>query len=994
MLMKKAKLLIAALMLLASAAIAGAQNINVSGTVVDSHSGEAITGAAVQLKGSSTKYSMTDIDGRYSLTAVPSNGTLVVSLLGYTTAEIEINGRARIDINLTEDAELLEDAIVVGYGSAKKISAITGSAATVGSKLLQNAPVASVGDVLQGQVAGLQVWSNSGEPSATISMRIRGVNSINADTEPLFILDGSPVPASIFNALNANDVENITVMKDASATSIYGSRAANGVVFITTKKGRVGEKPNITVRGQYGVSEMVNHQIPLMNSAQWFDFNEMMDPTFLDKPGRAAQKEFALDHNINTDWINYFFKPHAPTWQADATYSGGTSKTDYYVSLGALSQEGNAPYSDMSRVALMTKLNTQLTGWLKTGISLNFTYQDINTTGFSGTRNSIYNPMFMASQMLPWFTPYEYTVNEDGTLTFGKDKEYFDEMGMYNTYYLQKLQPSSTNYIRLSGNLYQQITPFKGLTLKAVQALNGNDYRSSYKANPVGPFAGSGSASESFSRNYQFTFTNTAEYTVDFLDNNNLTLLLGQEAIISKSNAFGASTDGITDMRQDWLDDGTIYNKPSWSMSDEVFNSYFSRLSFNHADKYLVDASFRRDGSSLFGKNRRYANFWSIGGRWNLMNEDWLKDVDWLNTLSLKASYGTTGNSSISNYLSYGVVAGYGSPYQGTIAWGLGNPANDDLTWEVVKNLNVGVSLRVLSQLSLDVDFYNKVTSDMLMEIPYSLTTGHSGGWGNVADMRNRGVDFEFSWDIPMPRDFYFNVAANFNYNENLILELFDGRDEFEIPNTGIKLTKGMPYGEFFYVRSAGVDPRDGMQMWYDLDGNKTKTFSSDYAVFTGKQRYAPWAGGFNFNFGWNGLSVGAQFSWVAGKWTVNNDRYFLMNPNFAVDGNAAAELLNMWTTPGQVTDVPCLESPRQFDDTLLEDSSFLRLKNLQISYSLPKSLIQKTGVVQGVRIYAVGRNLLTFTKYTGYDPEADTNLQLGRYPNSKQYTFGIELQF
>ena len=203
-----------------------------------------------------------------------------------------------------------------------------------------------------------------------------------------------------------------------------------------------------------------------------------------------------------------------------------------------------------------------------------------------------------------------------------------------------------------------------------------------------------------------------------------------------------------------------------------------------------------------------------------------------------------------------------------------------------------------------------------------------------------------------------------------------------------------MPYGEFFYVKSAGVDPRDGMQMWYDLDGNKTKTFSSDYAVFTGKQSYAPWAGGFNLNFGWKGLSIGAQFSWVAGKWTVNNDRFFLMNPNFAVDGNAAAELLNMWTTPGQVTDVPCLESSRQFDDTLLEDSSFLRLKNLQISYSLPKSLIQKSGVLQGVRVYAVGRNLLTLTKYTGYDPEADSNLQLGRYPNSKQFTFGVELQF
>ena len=991
--MKKAKLFIAALTLLASAAISFAQNVNVSGTVTDAKTGDPVVGAAVQLKGSTTKYSMTDIDGRYSLT-VPSDGTLSVSLLGYKTQEVAVAGRARIDIQLTEDTEVLQDAIVMGYGSAKKISAITGSAATVNSKLLQNAPVASVGDALQGQVAGLQVWSNSGEPSASVTMRIRGVNSINAGNSPLFILDGSPVPSSIFNMLNANDVENITVMKDASATAIYGSRAANGVVLITTKKGRTADKPVVTVRGQFGVSNMVNHQIPLMNSEEWFDFNEMMDPTFLDKPGRAAQKEFALDHNINTNWIDYFFPSNAPTWQADATYSGGTSKTDYYMSVGALSQEGNAPYSDMTRVSIMSKLNTQLTGWLKTGYSLNLSYQDINTTGFSNTSNSIYNPMFMASQMLPWITPYEYTENPDGTLTFGKEKEYFDEMGMYNTYYLQRIQPSSTNYVRISGNIYEQITPFKGLTLKAIQALNGNDYRASGKANPVGPFEGAGKASESFSRYYQFTLTNTAEYTIDFLEDMNFTALLGQEAIWSKSNGFGASTAGITDLRQDNLTDGTIYNKPSWSMSDEAFNSYFSRLSFNDADKYLLDLSFRRDGSSLFGRNKRWANFWSVGARWNLMNEDWLKDVDWINTLSLKASYGTTGNSSIDNYLAYGVVGAYTAPYAGTTSWGLGNPANDDLTWEVVASTNVGVSMRVFNMLSIDVDYYNKITSDMLMKIPYSLTTGHSGGWGNVASMRNRGVDFELSFDVPMPKDFYLNVAANFNYNANKILELFDGRDEFEISGTGINLVKGMPYGEFFYVRSAGVDPRDGMQMWYDADGNITKNFSDDYAVFTGKQRYAPWAGGFNFNFAWKGLAVGAQFSWVAGKWTVNNDRYFLMNPNFAVDGNVSSELLNMWTTPGQITDVPCLASARQFDDTLLEDSSFLRLKNLQVSYSLPRNIIQKQKVLQGLRVFAVGRNLLTATKYTGYDPEADTNLQLGRYPNSKQFTFGVELTF
>lgn len=995
MLMKKAKLFLAALMLVASAAFAGAQNITVTGVVTDSATGEPVVGAAVQLQGSATRYAMTDAFGSYTLSSVPANGTLEVNILGYRTAVVPVNGRTVINVGLEVDTEMLEETVILGYGSAKKISAITGSATSVSSKLIQNTPAVNAADVLQGQVAGLQVWSSSGEPSASVSMRIRGVNSIEAGNAPLYILDGSPVPASIFNALNSTDIENITVMKDASATSIYGSRAANGVVFITTKKGVRGEKPVVTVRGQYGVSNMIANKIPLMTSEQWFDFNEMMDPTFLDQPNRAAQKDFALDHKINTDWMQYFFSQNAPTWQADATVSGATDKSDYYLSAGAMSQEGNAPYSSMSRFTLLTKLNTQVTNWFKVGVNLNLTYQDIETTGFSGTSNSVYNPMFMATQMYPWILPYEYTENPDGTLTMGKRREYFDEMDMYNTIYLQEIQPSGQNVARISGNLYQQFTPVKGLTLKAVQALNANDQRSTGKANPVGPFAGAGTASESFSRYYQFTLTNTAEYTVDFLEDHNLTILLGQEAIVSKTNQFGVKVEGITDLRQTQITDGTIFSKPSWSMSDESFNSYFSRVSYNYADKYLVDASFRRDGSSLFGKNRRYANFWSVGARWNIMNESFLEDVDWVNTLSLKASYGTTGNSSISNYLSYGVVGAYSNTYNGNPSWGLGRPANDDLTWEVVESLNIGVSTRFFNMVSVDVDFYNKDTKDMLMEIPYSLTTGHSGGWGNVANMRNRGVDFEFSFDVPMPRDFYLNIAANFNYNQNTITKLFDGRDSFEISNTGMKLQVGMPYGEFYATRTAGVDPRDGMQMWYDADGNITKNYSDDYAVFTGKQRYAPWAGGFNFTFGWKGLSISSQFSWVADKWTINNDRYFLMNPLFAPDGNVAAELLNMWTEPGQVTNIPSYKSEREIsDDTIIEDASFLRLKNLQISYSLPSNIVKKTGFMQGLRVFAVGRNLLTFTKYTGWDPEADSNLQLGRYPNSKQFTFGIEMSF
>ena len=283
----------------------------------------------------------------------------------------------------------------------------------------------------------------------------------------------------------------------------------------------------------------------------------------------------------------------------------------------------------------------------------------------------------------------------------------------------------------------------------------------------------------------------------------------------------------------------------------------------------------------------------------------------------------------------------------------------------------------------------------MLMQIPYSLTTGYEYGWGNVGSMINRGVDVDVNFDIVNTNDIYFAIGANFNYNYNEITELFGGRDQFTESGTGISYQVGMPYGEFFYVRSAGVDPADGMQMWYDLDGNKTKQFSDEYAVFTGKQRYAPWTGGINLSFQYKGLYIGADFSWVAGKWTVNNDRYFLTNPIFTTDNmNGVVDLLDMWTTPGQVTDIPGYNSPRQFDDTLLENASFFRLKNLQISYDFPQKWMDRTGFIKGFRVYAIGRNLLTFTQYSGYDPERDTNLQMGIYPNSRQFTIGAEFTF
>ena len=353
--MKKIRLLMTGL-LSALTVMLHAQDITVAGTVTDAATGEVVAGATVVLQGSTTTYAMTDDLGAYSIT-VPSDGVLEISFMGYVTQTVPVNGRATIDILLEMDAQTLDDVIVVGYGTARKISSVVGSASTVKNKVTMNRPTANVGDALQGQVSGLQIFSSTGEPMSEVSMRLRGVNSINASSTPLFVLDGAPVSASIFNSLNSNDIENIVVMKDASSTAIYGSRAANGVVYITTKKGRSGEKPTLVLRGQYGISTIVDHHMDLMNSEQWFAFNRMINPNF-----QMTDDMLMAQHlNINTDWLKYIFNETAPVWNADITLSGATDRTDYYISLGAFDQTGIAPDSRLGRYNLRTNINSRVT---------------------------------------------------------------------------------------------------------------------------------------------------------------------------------------------------------------------------------------------------------------------------------------------------------------------------------------------------------------------------------------------------------------------------------------------------------------------------------------------------------------------------------------------------------------------------------------------------------------------------------------------------------
>lgn len=994
----KRKLMLLLACLFVGIGLVTAQTQRVTGVVISDEDGQPVIGASVQVKGTQ-QGTITDVDGKFTLPNVPSSaGTLVVSFVGMQTEEIEI--QPNMTVRMKTNDELLDEVVIVGYGTAKKLGSVVGSLGTVNNETIEKTPTTNFTDALAGQVSGLSVLSDTGDPTATASIRLRGVSSINAGTTPLFILDGAPISSSVFNTLNPNDIENITVLKDAASTAIYGSRAANGVIVITSKKGKFDQKATVTLRGQYGFSNMVKDQQEMMNASQFLQFREMIG-----QPASQAAYDAVNLYGIDTDWRKEVFDNNAPMYSLDASIRGGGSNVSYYLSLNHHDQQGIIAQSGIRRETLRFNLDARVKSWLKVGLQSNLgfnqyeTNNEVNASGIYGT-----NPAVFARQAFPYDSPYYYTVDENGNIQWGDRAEYLHFTQMPTVDYVNSTRRQTRRQVTANINLYEELTPIKGLTIRAQQAVDAFDYDLSYNAYPredlVTPMGdvyngSTGSAQEAFQRYYSFTYTNTAEYKFN-IDDHNVTLLAGQESIITKSRNFGVYSTGHTDMRQLLLTQGTTVGigNLSHSISESVFNSYFFTGSYNYAEKYYVDLSFRRDGSSKFAPDSRWASFWSVGAMWNMKKENFLADVDWLNELELSASYGTTGNSSISDYMFYGLI-GSGSIYNGQGSLGISQPSNYDLTWETVASANVGVRFRLFDRVSVDVDAYHRKTTDLLMQIPYSYTTGYGSGYGNIGAMVNKGVDINLDVDILKLRDFEWKLRANMNYNKNEITELFNGRDEYALPDYGMMYKVGHSIGELYYVRRAGVDPRDGQQIWYDKDGNLTKVYNEERdAVLLGKDLYAPLTGGFGTSLSWKGVTVSADFTWAANKYMISNDNYFIENPNFGTQFNQTTHMLDMWTTPGQVTDVPHYTSPIQFDDHLVENASFMRLKNLTVQYALPKTVLKHLGDVQNINVFFTGRNLWTVTPFSGYDPEPDSNLVAFFYPNTRQIVFGAEITF
>ena len=951
----------------------------VEGIVTD-ETGVPLPGVAVLLSGT-TQGTATDANGKYVLEFPESkDAVLVFSFLGMETQHIRADNRAVINVRLESEQQQMDEVVVVAYGTRKK-GTITGSVSVVGGDKLENVPTASFDQALQGSTPGMMVLSNTGEPSASATFQIRGTNSINAGTAPLFILDGIAISSGDFSAINPGDIESISVLKDASSTSIYGARAANGVVVITTRRGRMGEKGKINVRVQTGFSTLAYGKWNQMNTRERLDYEEEIG---LREPGTYDRE---MLEKINIDWRKEVYNDAAPFRNYELSAGGGSAVFNYFISGGYYKQKGIAVGSDFSRWSLRANLEAKVTDWLKIGTNTALAYENIKEADV-GEYTTV-TPITASRFMLPYWDPYA----PDGSLASVSNGTWLGT----NQNPLEWLanNPMKRNKAKLITTLFLELRPLEGLVLRSVAGLDGMDLRTNQKSNSQYlPNNGSGRVGNAFQRSYNLTWTNTANYTFSLKDRHNFNFLLGQEAVNNEADAFnvivrGQSNDKILNM-------STGTDAASWgdSKAGSTYLSFFFRGEYNFSNKYYADFSLRRDGSSKFGKNSRWANFWSLGLMWNAKAESFLDKYEWLSSAQLSFSVGTSGNSSIPSYDHLALVSG-GAKYDGMPGIAVYTKGNENLTWEKLLTTNVALKLGFFNRVNMDIEFYNKKTSDMLMEVPMNYLTGYAYRWDNIGEMINRGIEFNVSADVIRKGDWRWNINANASYNHNEITELYNGQDEYEMSTTNLMLKVGRSYGEFYTNRFAGVNPVNGDALWYDKEGKLTNVFDENDKVLIGKNCNAPWQGGFGTTLSWKGLSLNAVFSWVANRWMMNNDRYFDESNGLFTSTNQSRKLLyNRWKKPGDIAEIPRHGVAPQFDTHILEDASFLRLKNVTLGYNLPGNLLKRTRVIERIYFYAQAQNLLTFTKFQGMDPESNLNMYQAAYPLSRQFSLGLEIGF
>ncbi|WP_293299794.1 TonB-dependent receptor [Pedobacter sp. UBA4863] len=1036
---------------------------SIKGKVTDAANGTGIPGAGVSVKGQTGNAVVTNSDGSFTINVPSNNSVLVFTYIGYSSKEVMVGGQSTINASLSSSNQQLDEVMVVAYGTAKR-STYTGAAATINTEKTKEMPVTTFQNALVGRVSGVQVTNASGQAGATPSIRVRGTGSINASNEPLYVIDGVPVisgnagqmsdytlaTVNVMNTINPADIETITILKDAAASSLYGSRAANGVILITTKKGKAGE-PKIEFRTSLGLTPSwatdnyepagVQEQVDMLyrifhdyrtsngytetvantyaltqlnNKFNRHGYKFSTDGTGLAEQVLIKGMTDGLENREGRyfDWNDALFRT-AQYQTNDLAVSGGTETTKFYSSFSYTKDQGRVNINDFDRFSGRINLSQKIGKFLEAGTNVSFTRS--SQTGFNDTRNTGAN-YFMQTRNLLWplYWPTDYKTGQPFTARYGS-------LAQNNVYYDQQWD-NQTITKRIIANQYLQANILDGLALKTVLSYDNSQITDHvyYSALHYNGQVNSGSVNEMMTNYNKLVSSNTANYSKQF-GLNGLSFLVGFETeknLTDYQRATGVDL-GNSEL-QSVSTAGTVSsNAYNWGNS---MVSMLSRLEYNHNQRYFFSASVRRDGSSKLSPSTRWGTFWSVAGSWKINDENFMKDLTVVDNLRLRASYGTNGTLPGSDF-GWRELTSYAIKYFGQPAGLLSTLSNPGLNWESSYSANIALEFGLFKRFTGTVEFFNRDTKNLLLGVPISMTTGFGSTLRNIGEVNNRGIELELNANILNKNGFKWDAGINASFIKSKVMKLYvpegatKSNDIIWNDPTGGDARAQFLYQEgksmlsFYGFEWGGVQQTTGKNIYYkngaDADAKDfmhngrlaTNDFNKANRVIIGDGTPDAY-GGFNTDLSYKGLSLGLVFNYKIG-----GDIYDGAYKDVADDGyyweriRAQSVYDNMWTPENTSGTLPKLDGndltdPMQHSSRQLHNASFLRLKNVLLAYNLPKKIVAKIGAANA-RVYFNGTNLLTFSKYKEADPEVGNYSTRGwETPFGKTYTFGLDFSF
>lgn len=971
----------------------------VSGVVTSSEDGLPVIGATILVKGTSTG-TATDIDGRYTLTVPDDNSILVFSYTGLRTTEVTVGNRTTVSVVMESSVSFLDEIVVTGYGSQGR-RVLTSAVSSVSAAQIENLPAASVDQLVQGRAAGVQISSNSGTPGGGMFVRVRGTTSLTASNDPLYVIDGIPVVSAALESegvggqrtnpladLNPADIESVEILKDASATAIYGARAANGVVIITTKRGRKGQNARVTLNAYTGIQNLWRSPSDLLVNAR--EFEELMNDAARQRNAATLPYPNPGSGGIDTDWNSLIFRDNAPMNNVDLSISGGSDRVRYFISGNQFQQDGILKNNQFTRTTGRVNLDFDASNKIKIGTSVLYSR---NRRLRANNDDNINGAMGGAYFLPPNISPFR----PDGTLTKFSIFE--------NPIAVVDFQDLQMNVNRVLANVYGEWEITKNLRFKTSGSVDYNQLKEDAyfptQMNTGAPVNGVGRSSVTIDDN--LIWENILTFQKNLGGEHYLTVLGGQSVQTSRNEFTRAIGEQFpsNDFRR--ITSAAVQratsNATEWGIA-----SFFGRLNYDFAGKYIVTVNVRHDGSSRFGEANRWGTFPSIGAAWRLSEENFLKDNSFINELKLRASYGITGNQNgINDFAARGLWTG-GANYTtapGTRPLQLANP---DLKWEETTQIDFGLDVGILNErVILTFDWYNKYTRDLLLEVPLPRTTGFNSQVQNFGEVENTGWELGINATLFDRKDFAWSVDFNTAHNRGIVRKLFAPLEVYN--RSPFRYEEGLPLYSFWFHDQLGVDPQTGDAIWRTVNGDsRTEQFNAGRDRFFVGDAQPDLFGGITSTMRFKNFDFMMFWQYSLGNEQLYWTRFFMEHGGTRNTGYLRSQL-DRWQQPGDITNVPRMSAANYAANLrpsrLVEDGSYMRLKNLVIGYTLPSNITQKMGM-QKFRVYITGQNVLTFTKYSGLDPEltgtASNQLTQGieffTFPNPRIFTGGLTVTF